>query len=75
MHLAGNPIQRRGERNIHCPHYNDCLDHAAKSFWQHFSCSECPNRSVRRSITNSFDDVNYPVTSYEIPPNIFREIR
>ena len=28
-------------RHIWCEHYNRCLDHAANSYWQNFTCQKC----------------------------------
>ena len=33
-----SPIHRR----LFCQHYNTCLDHAVRRWWQGFSCSRCP---------------------------------
>lgn len=35
------PVYTNGERNIFCPHYRECLDHAAKRRWKSWACSEC----------------------------------
>jgi hypothetical protein len=31
----------KGVRNFACPHYDDCLDKAAKGMWSGFTCREC----------------------------------
>ncbi len=31
----------KGVRNFACPHYDDCLDKAAKGMWAGFTCREC----------------------------------
>jgi hypothetical protein len=46
MEMKGHPQQRRGERNIFCPLYNDCLNYAVQSGWIGWSCSRCPYKSV-----------------------------
>jgi len=74
MHSGGHPVQRPGERNLRCPYYNDCLDHAAKSFWEYFTCSECAHRSQKHSMSNGLDPGNHGGTSFEIPPSILKGI-
>ena len=32
-----SPVHRR----LFCQHYSTCLDHAARHWWQGFSCSQC----------------------------------
>lgn len=31
----------RGVRYFDCPHYDDCLDKAAKGLWAGFTCAHC----------------------------------
>ena len=45
-----NPICKSGDRNVFCPYYGDCLDHAAKLYWQHWDCSECPHKLTQQPI-------------------------
>ena len=40
MEPRANPIPKRGERNICCPFYNDCLDQAVEGSWQSWDCSQ-----------------------------------
>jgi hypothetical protein len=74
MELRPNPICNRGERNIYCPLYSDCLDHAVNQFWQYWSCSKCPYRKIK-----SLDEVEYGANGewldYEFSPDIIKKIR
>ena len=39
-----NPVpcrEGRGVRHFDCPHYDDCLDKAAKGLWAGFTCAQC----------------------------------
>jgi hypothetical protein len=44
MNQACNPRQKKGERNVFCPLYNRCLNHAIKESWEYFACSDCRNK-------------------------------
>ena len=44
-----NPIQKNGSRNIFCPHYDDCLSHAAKLNWEAFTCFDCRHQMIKQS--------------------------
>jgi hypothetical protein len=64
MDQKANPIPESGERNIHCPFYNDCLDYAVSGSWQAWNCSQCPYKLIKQSIaeyvldnTDSFYDL------------------
>ena len=39
-----NPIGRRGDRNVFCSNYNDCLDTAITRSWNTWNCCHCPLR-------------------------------
>lgn len=37
-----NPTKTdRGERNLFCSHYSNCLDYAIKEGWNSWDCSRC----------------------------------
>jgi len=40
----GNPVHRTGMRNVFCPYYDDCLDHAVDKCWRDWDCSECEHK-------------------------------
>ncbi|MBW1784057.1 MAG: hypothetical protein JRL30_25375 [Deltaproteobacteria bacterium] len=56
MEIKGCPVPRRGERNIFCPYYGDCLDYAVQIQWHAFNCSRCPYKSVMQS----FHEYDFP---------------
>ena len=69
-----NPICKSGSRNVFCPYYGDCLDHAAKLYWQHWDCSECPHKLTQQPI--KFDQMASSFGPYcELPLGIHINIR
>ena len=75
MHIEGNPVQKKGERNFDCPYYDDCLAYAAKRFWQHLSCSQCPNISIKQLTPKSLSRHDHTLTFYELSPDVDRFVR
>ena len=73
MEPKANPICKKGERNIHCPFYNDCLDYAVKHSWQSWNCFQCPHK-VMQSTTEWEYEVNDTDPYYDLPPNVARRI-
>jgi hypothetical protein len=73
MDAKANPIRKRGERNVYCPFYNDCLDYAIKHFWQFWNCSHCPNKEIQAiaQLEYGASDTNL---YYDLSPAIFRGI-
>ena len=48
--MKPNPIHRVGTKNVLCPHYTNCLDHAVRRYWQFWDCSQCTHRSDQESL-------------------------
>lgn len=48
--MKPNPINRLGTKNILCPYYRNCLDHAVSRFWQFWDCSECTHKAEQESL-------------------------
>lgn len=44
MNKTRNPLQRRGKRNVFCPLYQGCLDHAVKHSWLFWACDRCGHK-------------------------------
>jgi hypothetical protein len=49
------PTAKRGERNIRCPHYNECLNHAVEYAWRTWSCSECLHKELQFVAESEWD--------------------
>ena len=47
MEAKPNPVYKWGKINGHCPHYEECMDHAVKRNWQFWACTKCPHESTR----------------------------
>jgi hypothetical protein len=41
MNKERNPHWRKGNRNISCPFYSECLDDAIKGSWEDWNCDGC----------------------------------
>jgi DNA-binding NtrC family response regulator len=39
-----NPVRRRGNRNVFCALYRECLDDAIKGSWQYWDCDDCRHK-------------------------------
>ena len=44
------PVHSRGDRNVFCPHYNQCLDHAVKFGWEYWACLDCGHKQEQKLI-------------------------
>ena len=72
MESNPNPVCKRGERNLFCLHYGDCMDHAVMNKWRRWSCGECAYRCVQEE-RNMVPTVNDSNIYYELPPVLSSE--
>jgi len=70
-----NPIHKKGDKNILCPHYRDCLDHAAKDHWESWSCIDCHHKLTSKSHTDILVTGSEAPMCYNLPQKICRMLR
>lgn len=70
----GNPIPAKGERNIYCPYYNNCLDYAVQDWWDSWNCSQCPYRLIKQSIRERDYDIGEAELDYDLMCDLPLEI-
>lgn len=54
-----NPVCKKGDRNLFCPHYCQCLDFAILKSWEYWACYDCMYKNQALIL----DD--YPATNSE----------
>ncbi len=74
MNQNPNPIRKNGNRNIFCPHYGDCLSHAAKLHWESWACFDCHYKQMKATGVEgpflSGDTTPY----YTISSEVYRQV-
>jgi hypothetical protein len=70
MNQQANPIPKRGERNIYCPFYGECLDHAVKYSWQSWNCAHCAHNK-KRSLPQWEYEMHGTEFGYDVPATVF----
>lgn len=65
-----NPVFTRGQRNIFCPYYKNCLDHAAKSHWDYWSCYTCHHKLEKTSFATNLLAESASMPYYNLSPEI-----
>jgi hypothetical protein len=75
MRIFRKPVQSKGYRNVFCPYYRNCLDHASKKHWEYWSCFSCRHKHLQESIADEFVSPANTDTSYSISPSVGGKIR
>jgi hypothetical protein len=66
MNPKCTPKGKRGERNILCTYYGDCLDCAIRSAWEYWSCSKCEFKEDEGSAPETRFHVNHAIPFYDL---------
>ena len=74
MKLRRKPVHKSGNRNMYCPHYDKCLDHAVERRWKYWSCSGCPYEVTQQLRQSEIPTVHDTDVYYHVPSQIFREL-
>ncbi len=67
MNPKCNPVHKKGNRNVHCPYYANCLDYAIEKSWDHFDCGDCLQRLNERARPEIRLTVSDPILHYDLP--------
>jgi hypothetical protein len=73
MSVKPSPVCRKGDRNLYCPNYGECLDHAVDHKWRTWNCSECAFKEIQEPIP-AVRTVNDSNICYELPKTLPQEV-
>jgi len=75
MRTCRKPVKSKGYRNVFCPYYRKCLDHASKSHWEYWSCFSCRHKHLKESIANESVSPASTDPYYSISPSVGEKLR
>jgi len=61
-----SPVRKRGDRNVFCPHYGQCLDFVVEKGWEDWDCRKCIHYDNKLGRPEDQRYVNYSVSYYDI---------
>lgn len=65
-----NPVFKKGERNLFCPHYCECLDFAIMKSWEYWACFDCRHK-MDIQILDEYPATNSETVLYHTLPQEF----
>lgn len=75
MEKDKNPIHNKGYRNVFCPYYRSCLDHASKHYWECWTCFDCRHKQEQKSPTDVMLSPKCADPYYSVSPSLCRKKR
>jgi len=75
MNPKCNPVRRKGNRNVFCPYYGDCLDSAIEKSWAYWDCADCQHSLTQGAGVEAQLTVGHSIAYYDLPLEIYRELR
>ena len=73
MNPKQNPVNSKGLRNIFCPYYKNCLDHAVISQWDCWECRECRYKATEDVVIDVMTENENAELSYELSPSLYEK--
>ena len=73
MEQSKNPVHTKGYRNVFCPYYRNCLDHAIQNHWEYWACLDCQHKRKEKLVT---DTLLLPVNDdpyYSLPQSLYKK--
>jgi len=70
MKKGTNPVHTKGYRNVFCPYYRNCLDHASMNYWDYWNCSRCRYQKAQKSIADTLISTASTDPYYSLSPSI-----
>ncbi|MBL7180390.1 MAG: hypothetical protein ABIK98_09455 [Pseudomonadota bacterium] len=73
MQPHSNPMRVQGEKNVFCPYYGECLNHACKKGWEYWTCLDCEHRRKSEPVKVILLSPQNHDPYYSISPSLFRK--
>jgi len=65
-----NPVFKKGDRNLFCPYYCECLDFAILKSWEFWACFDCKHKK-NVQILDEYPATNSETVLYHTLPQEF----
>ena len=73
MNHNENPVHTRGDKNVFCPYYDNCLNHAVKLHWQRWSCMHCEHKQKQTFVQDALLLAKDPDPYYSFSPYFYKK--
>jgi len=70
-----NPVHNKGYRNVFCPYYRNCLDHASKHYWECWTCLDCRHKQEQKTPIDVMLSPKGADPYYSVSPSLGRKKR
>jgi hypothetical protein len=73
MNHNENPVHTRGDKNVFCPYYGNCLDYAVELHWEYWSCLSCQHKQNEIFIEDALLLTKDADPYYSFSPNFYKK--
>jgi hypothetical protein len=70
MKKERSPVHAKGYRNVFCPYYRNCLDHASEKYWNYWNCVDCQYKCDQKPVMDELVSKASTNPYYSISPAI-----
>ena len=73
MNHNENPVHTKGDKNVFCPYYGNCLDYAVELHWEYWSCLSCQHKQNEIFIEDALLLTKDADPYYSFSPNFYKK--
>ena len=67
------PVHTKGDRNVLCPYYSNCLDHAVKFGWEYWACMDCQHKRNQNIVVSLLLSSTGNDPYHSVSPEYYKE--
>jgi len=73
MNHNGNPVHTKGDKNVFCPYYDNCLDHAVELHWEYWTCLHCQHKQKETFVQDALLLTKDADPYYSFSPYLYKK--
>ncbi|MGD9082537.1 MAG: hypothetical protein PVJ50_06795 [Desulfobacterales bacterium] len=73
MNHNENPVHTKGDKNVFCPYYGNCLDYAVELQWQYWTCLHCQHKQKETFVEDALLLAKDPDPHYSFSPHFYKK--
>ena len=70
MDINQFPVSTKGDRNVLCPYYNECLSYAVSNHWEHWACLDCGHKNTQYLMNDILMSPDNAYPYYSLSPSM-----
>ena len=74
MNNNENPVHTKGDKNVFCPYYGNCLDYAVQLHWEYWTCLYCQHKKKKTFVEDALLLTKDPDPFYSFSSSFYKKL-